>query len=159
MWPSVRPWQDVFRVRTYPIYSNVFDTWFSQTNVSLSVTFLSSQFSKLRAPRIIIRYEVICVIGESTSLSWDRLEQTSFKMIRTVRTRLVPNYKLTFDPFRIVTLNSLGQENKVTTKDCCKRQRNCSKTTEIKFYFLGNILYDHESRDKKLKLELKIGAT
>ena len=29
------------------------------------------------------------------------------------------------------------------------------KTNEIKFYFLGNILCDHKSRDKKLKLELK----
>ena len=78
----------------------------------LSVTFLSGQFLKLRAPGTIIRYEVICVIGESTSLSWDRLEQTSFKITRTVRTRLVPNYKLTFDPFRIVTLNSLGRKTR-----------------------------------------------
>ena len=31
------------------------------------------------------------------------------------------------------------------------------KTNEIKFYFLGNILCDHKSRDKKLKLELKMG--
>ena len=29
--------------------------------------------------------------------------------------------------------------------------------TEIKFYFLGSILCDHKSRDKKLKLELKMG--
>ena len=77
--------------------------------------FLSGQFYDfflLRAPRTIIRYEVICVIGKSLGLSKNNLEQTSFKMTRTVRTRLVPHDKLTFDPFRIVTLNFIGRKTR-----------------------------------------------
>ena len=88
------------------------------TRVDLDTTFFVISYLVdfinflLRAPRTIIRYEVICVIGKSLGLSKNNLEQTSFKMTRTVRTRLVPHDKLTFDPFRIVTLNFIGRKTR-----------------------------------------------